>query len=65
MQYWTSRGFAYLDVNYRGSSGFSTTYRKAIYGRWGEVDVADVISGAKYLVEPWSGRPRAHRSTRR
>ena len=51
VQYWTSRGFAYLDVNYRGSSGFSTTYRKAIYGRWGEVDVADVISGAKYLVE--------------
>lgn len=46
--YWTSRGFAILDVNYRGSTGFGRAYRKALDLRWGEADIADVVAGARY-----------------
>nr|WP_300336446.1 prolyl oligopeptidase family serine peptidase [Actinomyces sp.] len=49
VQYWTSRGFAYLDVNYRGSTGYGSSYRKALNGAWGLVDVDDVVGGARYL----------------
>lgn len=49
VQYWTSRGFAYLDVNYRGSTGYGTRYRNALNGHWGIYDVDDVVSGAEFL----------------
>ena len=49
IQYWTSRGFAVVDVNYGGSSGFGREYRKRLGGRWGEVDVADVVHAVRYL----------------
>jgi dipeptidyl aminopeptidase/acylaminoacyl peptidase len=49
--FWTSRGFAVLDVNYAGSSGFGRAYRERLDGRWGEVDVADAASGARHLAE--------------
>jgi dipeptidyl aminopeptidase/acylaminoacyl peptidase len=49
-QFWTSRGFAVLDVNYRGSTGFGRPYREALYGRWGEADVDDMVCGAEHLV---------------
>ena len=51
IQFWTSRGFAVLDVNYSGSSGYGRRYRDRLYGNWGLLDVADCASGARYLAE--------------
>ena len=49
IQYWTSRGFAVLNVNYRGSTGYGRRYMKELEGRWGVVDVDDCASGALHL----------------
>ncbi|MEP0798921.1 S9 family peptidase [Funiculus sociatus] len=51
IQYWTSRGFAYLDVNYGGSTGYGRAYHQRLDGLWGIVDVDDCVNGAKYLCE--------------
>jgi dipeptidyl aminopeptidase/acylaminoacyl peptidase len=50
IQYWTSRGFAILDVNYGGSSGYGRAYRKRLNGEWGIVDVDDCVSAVQYLI---------------
>lgn len=49
--FFTSRGWAVLEVNYRGSTGYGEDYRKALDGRWGELDVEDCVSGARTLIE--------------
>ena len=51
IQFWTSRGFGVLDVNYRGSTGYGTTYRKRLNGKWGIVDIDDCVNGALYLAK--------------
>jgi dipeptidyl aminopeptidase/acylaminoacyl peptidase len=51
VQYWTSRGFGYLDVNYRGSSGYGRKYQEKLAGQWGILDVQDCIDGANYLAD--------------
>ena len=50
-QLFTSRGYAVLDVDYGGSTGYGREYRKRLEGQWGIVDVDDCVAGAKYLAE--------------
>ena len=51
VQYWTSRGFAVLDVNYGGSTGYGRQYRERLNKKWGLVDVDDCVNGARYLAD--------------
>jgi dipeptidyl aminopeptidase/acylaminoacyl peptidase len=58
IQYWTSRGFAIVDVNYGGSTGFGREYRKRLNDNWGIVDVDDCCNAALYLVEQGLADPK-------
>ena len=60
-QFWTSRGFGVVDVNYGGSSGYGRAYRARLNGQWGIVDVDDCVNAAQYLVK--RGRVDGNRLT--
>lgn len=57
-QYWTSRGFAVVDVNYRGSTGYGRQYRRSLYGHWGIKDVADAVAAAQALAAQGKADPQ-------
>ncbi|HHP7229557.1 MAG TPA: S9 family peptidase [Xenococcaceae cyanobacterium] len=59
IQYWTSRGFGYADINYGGSIGYGRQYRQRLTDKWGIVDVDDCVNAAKYLVQ--QGKADANR----
>ncbi len=56
--YWTSRGFAIIDVNYGGSTGYGRRYRDALKGAWGIVDVDDCTNAALYLADQGLADPK-------
>ncbi len=48
-QYFTSRGYAWLEINHRGSTGYGRSYRDALRGQWGKLDVEDSVTGAQAM----------------
>ena len=61
VQFFTTRGFAVVDVDYAGSSGYGRAYRRSLAGGWGVVDVADCIDTAAFLADAGLGGPGAPR----
>ena len=57
IQYWTSRGWGVVDVNYGGSTGFGRDYRERLNGGWGVVDVADCAAAAQALIHAGRANP--------
>ncbi len=57
IQFWTTRGFAVVDVNYSGSSGYGRPYRRRLNGQWGVADVRDAVNAAKHLVAAGKADP--------
>ena len=58
IQFWTTRGWGVVDVNYGGSTGFGRAYRERLNSGWGVVDVQDCAAAAMALVEAGQAHPR-------
>ncbi len=58
IQFWTSRGFGVVDVNYGGSTGYGTEYRRRLNGTWGIVDVDDCVNAARFLAARGDADPQ-------
>jgi dipeptidyl aminopeptidase/acylaminoacyl peptidase len=55
--FFTNRGYGYLQVNYRGSTGYGRKYREALRGNWGDLDVIDAAGGAQALIDQRLAEP--------
>jgi dipeptidyl aminopeptidase/acylaminoacyl peptidase len=58
IQFWTTRGWGVIDVNYGGSSGFGRSYRERLNGQWGVVDVGDCAAAAAAVVQAGWAHPQ-------
>lgn len=58
IQFWTSRGWGVVDVNYGGSTGFGRAYRERLNGQWGVVDVADCAAAAQAVIDQGQAHPK-------
>ncbi|MYH42968.1 MAG: S9 family peptidase [Acidimicrobiaceae bacterium] len=56
--FWTSRGIAVVDVDYRGSTGYGRSYRRALDGAWGVADVEDCVAAARFLADRGDADPQ-------
>jgi alpha-beta hydrolase superfamily lysophospholipase len=55
--YYTDQGFAVIDVDYRGSTGYGREFRRSLYGHWGDFDARDCAGAARWAVD--TGRAAA------